>query len=190
MRFLLIILMSLPGMAFAAGNESSSSSGTGNWSSGSSTTPPATTETTKTCKGTKVWDAKKKRCVNAQGSMLDSDTLYHAARELAYAGRYQDAQGVLREMPDQDNDLVLTYWGFTHRKLGNLELANMYYQRAIDQNPDNILARSYMGQGYVEEGRTDDAIAQWHEIKARGGVGSWAETSLRQAIRTGLTYSY
>ncbi|MFT7595246.1 MAG: cytochrome c-type biogenesis protein CcmH/NrfG, partial [Paracoccaceae bacterium] len=64
------------------------------------------------------------------------------------------------------------------------------YTRAITQNPDNILARSYMGQGFVEQGLVDQAIAQWREIKARGGEGSWAEASLREAIRTGLTYSY
>jgi len=111
-------------------------------------------------------------------------------RELAYAGRYLDAQGVLRAMPDQTDDRVLTYWGFTHRKLGNLELANAFYEDAIARNPDNILARSYMGQGFVAEGRVDDAIAQWREIKARGGADSWAEVSLRDAIRTGITYSY
>ena len=65
-----------------------------------------------------------------------------------------------------------------------------FYQNAIDTNPDNILARSYMGQGFVSEGRTDLAIEQWREIKARGGEGTWAEASLREAIRTGLTYSY
>ena len=113
-----------------------------------------------------------------------------AVRELAYAGRNQDAQGVLEAMPDQDTDLVLTYWGFTHRKLGNLELARVFYEDAISQNPGNLLARSYMGQGFVTEGKTEDAIAQWREIKARGGEGTWAEVSLRDAIRTGLTYNY
>ena len=66
----------------------------------------------------------------------------------------------------------------------------MFYEQAIAANPDNMLARSYMAQGFVAEGRTDEAIAQWREIKARGGEGSWAEASLRKAIRTGMTYSY
>lgn len=180
MRFLLTIFLVFPALAFAASDSPFPQP----------TKPPKPTATTKSCKGVKVWDATSGRCVKPKGASLDSDTLYEAVRELAYAGRYGDAQGVLREMADQNDDRVLTYWGFTHRKLGNLELANTFYTHAITRNPDNILARSYMGQGHVEEGRMDEAIAQWQEIKARGGTGTWAEASLRQAILTGSTYSY
>ncbi len=174
MRFLFIILMILPGFAMAAGDD----------------TLPTTTETSKNCKGVKVWDKKTKTCVNPQDSSLDQNELIEAVRELAYVGRNEDAQGVLRQMHNQNDDLVLTYWGFTNRKLGNLDMANVYYTRAITQNPDNILARSYMAQGFITEGRVDEAIAQWREIMDRGGEGSWAEASLRQAIRTGVTYNY
>jgi tetratricopeptide (TPR) repeat protein len=182
MRFVFLLLMILPGFAFAAG---SGSGGGTTW-----TNPPPTTKTTKTCKGVKVWDEKKNRCVRPKQSSLDPDGLMDAVRELAYAGRNEDAQGVLRAMPDQNDDLVLTYWGFTNRKLGKSDLARAYYARAITRNPDNILARSYLGQGLVAEGLVDEAIAQWREIKARGGEGTWAEASLREAIRTGLTFNY
>ena len=178
MRFILILLMFIPGIALAAG----SGGGGGN--------PPTTTQTTKNCKGVKVWDKKTKTCVSPQESRLNQDDLMQAVRELAYTGRNEDAQGVLRQMADQNDDLVLTYWGFTNRKLGKADLARVYYNRAISQNPDNILARSYMGQGLVSEGRVDEAIAQWREIQARGGAGTWAEASLRKAIRTGTTYNY
>lgn len=181
MRAFLVLFLCLPAVAFAAG---------GGFDTGGTTKPPEPTETTKTCKGVKVWDEEKKRCVKPKNSSLDTDTLYGAVRELAYAGRYTDAQGVLLAMADQSDDRVLTYWGFTHRKLGNVDLANDFYRRAIARNPDNILARSYMGQGFVEEGNTQAAIGQWREIKARGGDGTWAEASLREAIRTGMTYSY
>ncbi len=183
MRLALALILAAPTFAFAAGGGSGDGGTT--W-----TNPPKPTQTTKTCKGIKVWDEKKKRCVKPKQSSLDTDTLYGAVRELAYDGRYQDAQGVLRAMSDQNDDRVLTYWGFTHRKLGQTALANAYYQKALAVNPDNILARSYMGQGYVAEGKTELAIYQWKEIKARGGEGSWAEVSLRKAIKTGLTYNY
>ena len=176
MRLILTLALIAPGLAFAAGSGDSDA--------------PKTTQTTKSCKGVKVWDATKKRCVRPKESNLAPDTLYDAVRELAYAGRIEDAQGVLSAMPDQSHDGVLTYWGFTHRKLGNLELANAFYEQAIAQNPNNILARSYMAQGFVAAGRTDEALAQWHEIKARGGDGTWAEVSLRNALRTGLTSNY
>lgn len=180
MRLALILVACLPASAFAAGMGGSSDT----------TTPPTPTETTQSCTGAQVWNPKTKSCADPKHSALDADTLYRAVRELAYAGRYEDAQQVLRAMPDQADDRVLTYWGFTHRKLGHAALATAFYDKAIARNPDNILARSYMGQGFVEAGETDRAIAQWREIKARGGVGSWAEASLRQAIRSGMTYSY
>lgn len=177
MRILLAALaVSLPGLAMAAG--------------GSSDTKPATTNTTSKCKGTQVWDAKTQKCADAKESNLDTDTLYGAVRELAYAGRYNDAQGVLSVMADQSDDRVLTYWGFTHRKMGNAEMAQAFYEQALSRNPDNMLARSYMAQGMIAEGKLDAAIAQWREIKARGGEGSWAEVSLRTAIKTGTTYNY
>lgn len=176
----LLLLASLPGAALAAGMGGSSDS----------TTPPTTTETTSKCTGTQVWNPETEACEDAKQGRLSPDQLMGAVRELAYAGRLNDAQGVLRAMPDQSDDLVLTYWGFTHRKLGHAALAASFYDRAIARNPDNILARSYMGQGFVAAGDTDAAIAQWREIVARGGRDSWAEASLREAIRSGITYSY
>lgn len=157
---------------------------------GGTSTAPKPTNTTKKCLFGRVYDKATNKCVRPKESKLSEEELYQAVRELAYDGQYLHAQDVLQAMPDQTDDRVLTYWGFTHRKLGNVELANIFYQQAIETNPNNILARSYMGQGYVTEGKTELAIAQWREIKARGGEGTWAEQSLREAIRTGLTYSY
>ncbi len=152
--------------------------------------PPKPTETTRTCKGTKVWDKTRKKCVKPEKSSLNTDGLYRAVRELAYAGRYRDAQGVLAAMPDQDDDRVLTYWGFTWRKMGHSDLARAYYVRAITRNPDNLLARSYMGQGLVEDGNIAGAWDQLREIRMRGGAGTWPEVSLREAILSGETYSF
>lgn len=141
------------------------------------------------CETGMVYDKKTKSCVTAQDSKLDIDSLYETVRELAYAGRYADAQIVLAEMP-QNDDRTLTYLGFTNRKMGNRDLAMHYYERALVVNPANVLARSYMGQGFVSEGNITDAITQLKAIRAHGGSGTWAEASLRQAIATGQTFSY
>lgn len=174
--FLIAAALTLPLStgAFAAGGESK----------------PATTKTTKDCKGVKVYDEAKKRCVNPQDSSLGDDGLYEAVRELAYAGRYTDAQGVLAAMSDQQDDRVLTYKGFTNRKLGNIDVAMVFYADAIAKNPNNILARSYMAQGLLDQGDRIGAVTQLREIQARGGEGTWAEASLRKAIETGVTYNH
>ncbi len=84
MRLLLIAALCMPTFAFAAGSDS--------------TSPPKTTKTTKSCWGKKVWDVNLQKCVKPQDASLDDDTLYGAVRELAYAGRYEDAQAVLAAM--------------------------------------------------------------------------------------------
>ncbi len=177
-RILLCLALALPAPVFAAGSDDPV------------VTKPKETKTSKECKGVKVWDEDKNRCVRPKQSSLTPQELGQAVRELAYAGRFEDAQGVLRALPDQTSDLALTYWGFTTRKLGDVNAGLVFYGDAINRNPDNILARSYLGQAHVEAGRMMAARTQLNEIVARGGAGTWAETSLRRAIATGQTYNY
>lgn len=174
-RPVLFAALLAPGLALAMGGDDK---------------PPKSTKTTKTCTNGQVWDEAAKACVNAQDSRLDSDALYGAVRELAYAGRYDEAQIVLAAMPDQTDDRVLVYWGFTTRKLGDLPGGMAYYDAALSRNPGNVLARAYMGQALLETGDLVGAYRQLRAIKAHGGAGSWAETSLRSAIETGQTYNY
>jgi len=175
-RVIIAALACFPAIAFAA-------------SSGSST-PATPTQTTTTCERGQIWSDDTKSCVDPQESRLDDDTLYNAARELAYAGQYTNSLSVLAAMSDPNDDRVLTYKGFAHRKMGDVVLGNAYYRQAISQNPDNLLARSYMGQGFAEEGNIVQARAQLTEIRRRGGRGTWAEFSLRMAIDSGRGYNY
>mgnify|MGYP005993260173 CR=1 FL=1 len=136
------------------------------------------------CESGFVYDKKTKTCVSTNGHTLDTDALYQEVRALSYDGRYEDAQVLLAQMP-ADDDRTLTYMGFTNRKMGHAEAAMDYYTRALDKNPANVLARAYMGQGFVADGNISAAIEQLREIRAHGGTGSWAEASLRTAIATG-----
>ena len=175
---------------------------------GGSSNPPTTTETTKDCfaerqwdpeikkyvkyseKVNGVWDPALKRCIRPdKAGYLKSELLEGTVRELAYAGRQKEAQMVLAQM-DQNSDFVLTYLGFTYRMLGNAPDSARFYNAAIARNPDNILARSYMGQGFVADGSIYDARLQLEEIRSRGGTGTWAEKSLMSSIETGTGYSY
>lgn len=174
-RAILITAFLAPGLAFAKGGDDK---------------PPKPTQTTKNCQAGKIWDKRSSRCVRVKSEVFDDDTLYQAVRELAYAGRLQDAQTVLSAMSDQGEDRVLTYWGFTHRKMGDVATGMTFYEQAIAANPANILSRSYMGQAFVEMGDMGAAREQLQEIRAHGGAGTWAEQSLAQAIQSGSTYNY
>jgi len=175
-RAIVCAVLAMPLPAHAAGSDSDS--------------PPATTKTTTECKKGEVWDEKTQKCVDAQSGRLDDDRLYQAARELAWAGRYDEALDVLAAMTEGDTDRVLTYKGFANRKAGRIAAGMEFYQAAIAMNPDNLLARSYMGQGLVEQGEFELAEAQLAEIVARGGAGGWPETALRKALETGVGFTY
>lgn len=154
------------------------------------TAPPVPTETTTKCTDAQVWDEKTKSCVDAKSGQLDDDTRFRAVRELAWAGQPEAALTVLSAMTEGETDRVLTYKGFANRKAGRLEEGLAHYAHALDVNPDNILARSYLGQMLVEMGEIAMARTQLNEIRARGGAGTWAEASLAQAVGTGQTLSY
>lgn len=152
--------------------------------------PPEPTPTTTECTGGQVWDAAGGTCVEPGAGLLDDDTLYRAAREFAWAGQFENALGALTAMSNPREDRVLTYMGFTLRKSGEMDRGLAYYEAALRANPDNLLARSYMGQAYVELGATDKAREQLTEIRVRGGAGTWPETALEQAIRVGYAENY
>ncbi|MEM9967103.1 MAG: tetratricopeptide repeat protein [Pseudomonadota bacterium] len=141
------------------------------------------------CKIGQVYDKNSKTCVSSSNSGLDADALYENLRELAHAERYEDAKLVIAQMPEND-DRALTYLGFINRKMGDFDKAMVYYERALEVNPANILARSYMGQGFITQDKLPEAIEQLRAIWEYDGRGTWAEVSLRNAIDTGETYSY
>ena len=161
--------LALGGGAFAAGDGGGSTS-------------------TKTCKKGEVYDDKQKKCVEAERGAVSDDTLYHAARSLAYDGAFQSAIDLLVLAENQNDPRILNYLGFAHRKLGKTEAAMGYYLRALEIDPDYNLARSYMVQGLVADGKIDAARLQLAEIADRGGRDSWAYVMLENAIDSGKVY--
>ncbi|WP_425070718.1 tetratricopeptide repeat protein [Sagittula sp. S175] len=142
------------------------------------------------CEMGKVWDPSTQKCLNAYRPELDDAMRYVAVREYAYDGQFDAALIVLDAMQDQRTDGVLTYRGFIARGQGDMARAKTWYDAALVANPDNLLARSYMGQGLVVQGDLVGALAQHREIMARGGEGTWAADALADAIRTGTPYAY
>jgi tetratricopeptide (TPR) repeat protein len=49
--------------------------------------------------------------------------------------------------------------GYSWRKLGNYELSLDHYQTALTLNPRHKAALAYLGEAYLDLGRTDDANA-------------------------------
>ncbi len=177
---------------FAATLFSTSSFAAGEGSN-SNDAAPAATETTLKCKKTEVYDVKLKKCVELKKSgmneIMGDDALYDTARELAYFDRPEDAITLLKQIANQNQPRIQNYLGFANRKAGRMEDAMMYYNAALSIDPDYVLARSYMGQGLLEQGDFGGAYAQLREIKERAGTGNRPYQMLAAAI-TGMPTNY
>ncbi|MGB2202893.1 MAG: tetratricopeptide repeat protein, partial [Pseudooceanicola atlanticus] len=130
-----------------------------------------------------VFDKEKDGCVKSASLDLDDDQRYQAVRELAYAGRPASVLKVIDGAEAKDSPRFLTYRGFALREMGDFDGAMQAYQRALDIDPDNLLARSYMAQGLLTQDRREEALAQLQIIEAKGGTDSWAHESLKMALR-------
>jgi tetratricopeptide (TPR) repeat protein len=177
MRILLAAALAMtPQLVLAAGSDDSE--------------PPKPTETTTECAEGTVWDEKTSTCIKAEDSSLNDDQRFGAVRELAYAGRPDEALAILATMTEGETARVLTYQGFLLRQTGRVEEGIAAYERAIALDTGNILARSYYGQLLVQMDETEAATLQLAAIRMHGGGGTWAERSLAAAIETGITYTY
>lgn len=173
MKLLLAAALTLaPMTAFAAGPEP--------------TTPAPTAE--EECENGLVWNPDTEMCEEAAESGQDDATLLDSAQRYAYAGNYGDAQTVLKAVKSQDASRTLALWGFTHRKMGHTDVGLAFYDKALAANPDNILARSYLGEAKITMGDYQGAREQLAEIRARGGAGSRAEKLLLRAMQVGSIY--
>jgi Flp pilus assembly protein TadD len=168
--------------AFAAGGDSP-----GNSSSSSDSGGKADKTVTK-CKHGMVFSEAKKKCVKANKSSMNDTQLYETARDLAYAGQYENALIVLAAAKNQNDPRILNYKGYANRKAGRVDLAMTFYKKAIAIDGNYLLARSYMGQGLIMQGKVEEARAQLIEIRDRGGKDTYAYQALYDALKRKVTY--
>jgi tetratricopeptide (TPR) repeat protein len=114
--------------------------------------------------------------------MLDDQQLLDQGRHLALAGSYDSALDTLSYVRNQHNDMVLTYIGYSKRKLGKVDEGIGYYHQALAINPNNLNTREYLGEGYVAAGRTDLAVDQLNKLEALCGTDCDQYEQLELAI--------
>ncbi len=98
------------------------------------------------------------------------DQLYYAGYWLARAGKYDEALSYLRQARNPDDPRFLTYIGFATRKLGDSATAMTFYNRALANNPNFVIARAYLGEAFLETGNVAKAREQLDEIASRCGT--------------------
>tara|TARA_R110002020_G_scaffold35195_4_gene106315 strand:+ start:1624 stop:2142 length:519 start_codon:yes stop_codon:yes gene_type:complete len=140
------LAMALPLPAFAAGDSGSDGK-------------------SKTCENGKVWDNRQNKCVPPRSGALDDDNIYEAGRDLAYAGRYDEAINVLSLASDRNDKRILNFLGYAHRKDGRLEVGIGYYRQAIEIDPSYSLVREYYGEALLMKGDLEGARAELATIE-------------------------
>jgi len=137
------------------------------------------------CPSGKAWSVQQKKCVDPKSGSLSDEDLARAGRQLARDGDYQNAIGLLKMAANQDDPVVLTYLGYSHRKLGEVDLGISLYKKALDIDPDNVDTREYLGEGYVTKGELDLAWLELKEIERRCGMACEEYRALETAMRSG-----
>jgi tetratricopeptide (TPR) repeat protein len=182
--FAALLAVSMSGFALAAGGGGGGSSGGGTSSGGGGNgndSPSA-----KDCKRGEVWDKKKHKCLKAESGVLPDAELYEQGRALAKEGNYDWALQVLAAIRNQNDPHVLNYIGYSNRKAGRLEIGITFYRKALAIDPNFVLAREYLGEGYVAAGRIDLAKAELAEIAKRCGATCEEFKDLSEAIATAV----
>ena len=153
--------------------------------------PPAASGTKAT---TTTNPAKKKS--NKQSSLFDDPAFangYRAAYATIYdRNDYADAIEQLKALGHDDQPNVANLIGYSYRKLGDYKLSQVWYERALQADPNHVLTWQYYGLWQIEQGNRDAALYHLSRIAAICGTDCEHYRSLAAALEkppgTGLVY--
>ena len=134
------------------------------------------------CSQGKVWSNSAKKCVAANSGLLPDDELIEQGRQLAVAGYYDEAIGVLQAVSSKVDPLALTYLGYSYRKIGDVEHGMALYHKALRFDPDSVVTHEYLGEGYAEAGEIELALAELARVKDLCGTQCEEYRDLAEAI--------
>jgi tetratricopeptide (TPR) repeat protein len=177
-------LASISTLAFVAAAGIALAAGTGT----TGTAPTSAPKPQLTCKKGEM--VKKvsgvAKCVKIKKGELDDESLYGQGVELAKAGEYDWALEMLGAIQNQNDPRVLNYTGYSNRKAGRIDVGIGYYKKALAIDPNFVLAREYLGEGYIVAGKVELAKAELTEIGNRCGTTCEEYVDLNKAIQSGV----
>ena len=139
--------------------------------------------------------SKKKKTSENQPSIEDAafSRGYRAAYATIYdRNDYAAAIEQLKALGHDDSAAVANLIGYFYRKLGDYKVSQIWYERALNADPDHVRTWQYYGLWQVEQGNRDQAQYHLNRIAALTGTGSDEYKSLAAALEkppgTGLVY--
>jgi len=113
---------------------------------------------------------------------------YRAAYATIYENNdYAAAIPQLEALGQNDRADVANLIGYSYRKLGNYQLASVWYERALKADPNHVRTWQYYGLWQVEQGNREQAKYHLAKIEALAGTSSIEYRSLATALANGRT---
>jgi hypothetical protein len=128
---------------------------------------------------------KKSKKSHPQASIDDPAFLagYRAAYATIYERNdYRAAISQLKALAHDDRADVANLIGYSYRKLGDYQLAQVWYERALQADPTHVKTWQYYGLWQVEQGHADQARTHLARIEQLCGTTCPEYRSLAAAI--------
>ena len=118
---------------------------------------------------------------------------YRAAYATIYDRHdYASAIPQLKALGRDDSAAVANLIGYSYRKLGDYQVSQIWYERALKADPNHVKTWQYYGLWQVEQGNRDQAQYHLNRIAQLTGTTSGEYRSLAAALEkppgTGLVY--
>ncbi len=108
---------------------------------------------------------------------------YRTAYETIYERNdYRAAIGLLRALDHDDRADVANLIGYSYRKLGDYQLSQVWYERALKADPNHVKTWQYYGLWQIEQGHADQARVHLARIEQLCGTSCPEYRSLAAAI--------
>lgn len=91
---------------------------------------------------------------------------FQAARALILSGKYEAGIAAMKSLGYDDHPDVASSIGFANSKLGHLDEARVWYDKALAADPSHSVTWGYSGALHVLQGELDKARADLARIKA------------------------
>jgi predicted Zn-dependent protease len=155
-------------------------------------TSPASTPQPSSTKATHTHKVKK----TSKQSSFDDPAFakgYRTAYDKIYERNdYAVAIEQLKALGHDDQPNVANLIGYSYRKLGDYKLSQVWYQRALQADPNFVLTWQYYGLWQIEQGNREQALYHLNRIAEICGTDCEHYRSLAAALEkppgTGLVY--
>jgi tetratricopeptide (TPR) repeat protein len=137
-------------------------------------------------KGDQNTTGQKKKKKTSEQEFIDG---YRAARALVLDGKYKEGLAAFQALGHDESAEVANYIGYTNRKLGNYELARVWYEKALAIDPNHVRTWQYYGMWHVEQGNMLKAGDFLEKIRLIcGGIACQEYQDLKAGMEGKISY--